>query len=155
MAHATQKRRLRATQIRDFSAICDAYHAGFNLEGICEVLGKRVSRKRLTAALEWEREQMVLRTEIQSVYDALLETRRLRVTGHRILERRLRSITGGCARFAIRDVQRLIDAELEYTDRLRALTEQVDVGEGDADIADLPAGLFRPDIEPVPGDDAS
>ena len=141
--------------IQRYIAICNAYHAGFNLAGICEWTGHKVTHRQLGSALDWEREQIVIRSEIESLYDALLATRRLRSQANRILQEQWQSVTAKVRRFAIKEVQELIDAELGYSDRIRELARAVDAVEGHEGLANLPAGIFSADLEPDRGDGAA
>lgn len=141
--------------IQRYIRICEAYHAGFDLEGIKHWTGEAVTHRQLGSALEWEREQLVIRSEIQSLCDAILETRRLRVKANKILDAQWTSLTTRTRRFAIKEVQELIDAELGYSDRIRELAQKVDAAEGHEGLANLPAGLFSADLEPEGSDGAA
>ena len=138
--------------IQRYIQICEAYHAGFDLASIKELLGSRITSLEVEAALDWERDQVLVRSEIQSVYDALLATRDLRKKANLILDTQYYSVTAKTRRFAIKDVQELIDAELRYSDRLRELAGEVDNVQEHVGLASLPAGIFSEDLEPESGD---
>ena len=146
--------RARAT-IQRYIAICEAYHAGFDIEGISVWVGSKVTMRQLGSALEWEREQVVIRSEIQSTFDALIETRRLRVKANKVLDAQWSSLTARTRRFAIKEVKELIDAELGYSNRIRELAREVDAAEGHEGLSNLPAGIFSADLEPDGGDGAA
>lgn len=136
-------------------AICQCYHAGFTRAEIAEYLDKRVSEKRVEDALLWEQKQIVLRSEVQSVYDAWVQVRALKRKANAVLERQFLSLTAKTRRFAIKEIAELIDQELEYANRLRELSREVITDAGHVDIANLPAGVFSADLEPDGGGDTS
>jgi len=139
-------------QVRDYIRICECYHAGFNATEISKYIGKRVSIPLINAALEWEHSQMVLRSEIQSLFDALLQVRELKKKATLLLDRQLSSVVCEVPGGAIRDLQRLIEAEVDYARRIRELSEQVDDVPGRSDFDNLPAGFFSADLEPGGGE---
>ena len=135
-------------QVRDYVRICECYHAGFNATEISRYIGKRITFAQVDAALEWEHSQMVLRSEIQAMWDALIETRELKKKANIILDRQLSSVTGQVAHGAVRDVERLIEAEVHYASRIRELSGDVAAVPEFADFGSLPRGIFSADLEP-------
>lgn len=146
---------LRQSTIQKYVNICQAYHSGFSLQEIKVLLGNRIKASDIEAALAWERQQLLVRSEIQSLYDALIATRELRKKANLILNVQYNSVMARVRRFAIKEVQELIDAELAYSDRIRDLVRQVDDVSGHAGLESLPAGIFTEDIEPGGGDDGA
>lgn len=146
---------LQQRTIRRYVRICEAYHAGFDLQGIKQLVGSRVTHADLQKALAWEREQVLLRSEIESLYDALLATRKLRRQANLILDTQYKSVMAKTRRFAIKEVQELIDAELEYSNRIRELAKAIDDIQGHAGLRSLPPGIFTADLEPDGGDGGS
>lgn len=138
--------------VQEFMAICEAYHAGFDVAGIAQLLGKRISQLRVEQALDWEREQLLMRSEIQSLYDALLETRKLRKQANQVLAAQWHSVATKTSRFAIKEVRELIEQELQYAERIRELATEIDGVSGYEGLRNLPAGLFSEDLEPGGGD---
>ena len=131
-----------------YPEVCEAYHAGFSLAEIKQLLSSRITALDVEAALDWEREQLLVRSEILALYDAVVETRRLRKQANLVLEVQYKSVMAKTRRFAIKEVQELIDAELGYWERIRELTAQVDEVSGHAGLGSLPAGIFTEDLEP-------
>ncbi len=138
--------------IRKYIRICEAFHAGFDLQGIKQVVDSQITHVDLERALAWEREQVLVRSEIQSLYDALLATRKLRKQANLILDAQYNSVMSKTRRFAIKEVQELIDAELEYSNRIRELAKSLDHVSGHAGLESLPAGIFSASLEPDAGD---
>ena len=135
-----------------YSEVCEAYHAGFSLTEIKELVSSRITLLDIERALDWEREQVLVRSEILSLYDALLATRRLRKQANMVLDRQYKSLTAKTRRYAIKEVQELIDAELGYQSRIRELAGSVENVSGHAGLESLPAGIFSTDIEPAGSD---
>ena len=138
-----------------YAEICEAYHAGFSLSEIKVLISSRITLLEVEAALEWEREQVLVRSEICALYDAVVETRKLRKQANRVLEVQYRSVMAKTRRFAIKEVQELIDAELKYWERIRELKGQIDDVSGHAGLGSIPAGIFTEDLEPDSGDGGS
>lgn len=135
-----------------YPEVLEAHHAGFSLVEIKQLVSSRITRADLEEALEWEQEQLVVRSELLSLYEALSETRTLRKRANMVLEAQYRSLTARTRRFAIKEVQELINVELEYKSRIRELAAQVDDVSGHAGLESLPAGIFSEDLEPDGGD---
>ena len=143
---------LDSKKAKRYAEICEAFHAGFSLSEIKVLISSRITLLELEAALDWEREQLLVRSEIVALYDAIVATRRLRKRANLVLDVQYTSIMAKTRRFAIKEVQELIDAELGYWERIRALKEQVDEVSGHAGLGSLPAGIFTEDLEPDGGD---
>lgn len=143
---------LDSKKVKRYSDICEAHHAGFSVTEIKQLISSRITTLDVEAALEWEREQLLVRSEILALYDAVIETRRLRKRANLVLEVQYRSVMAKTRRFAIKEVQELIDAELGYWERIRELKAQVDEVSGHAGLESLPAGIFTEDLEPDTSD---
>ena len=143
---------LSSSKVKRYSDICEAHHAGFSVTEIKQLISSRITTIDVEAALEWEREQLLVRSEILSLYDAIIEMRRLRKQANLVLKVQGKSVMAKTWRFAIKEIKELIDAEVGYWERIRELKAQVDEVSGHAGLEILPAGIFTEDLEPDASD---
>ena len=76
----------KSKQEQEFRITCSCYHAGFSKTEIEKELGKSVSKAYIEEALEWEQQQIIPRNEIGALYDALIQTRKLKKQANQMLQ---------------------------------------------------------------------
>lgn len=128
---------------RGYIEICECERAGLSLSETSEYLRIPISEYKWKQALAWYYNQISVRSEIESVYNAYKQVQELKRDASAFFRAQRTNVMMDAKRINIRDIERLIDKELEYADRIRELARQIVGGAGDDDIRDLPNWILE------------
>ena len=136
--------RLASKTEKVYIEICRCERAGLSRAEAGEALGAPISEYRWKQALAWHYNQISVRSEIESVYNALKQTQELKRDAQAFFRIQRTTVMMKSKGVNVRDIEMLIARELEYVDRIRELAQQVVdeaevVGDAEEDaIGDLP-----------------
>lgn len=132
--------RLPTKTEKRYMKICDCERAGLSYiqtnERLLRLEGFSISEHVWKRALEWQSNQISVRLEIESLYRAYLQVQELKRAAISFLIDQQEAIGKDPEKINIRSIERLIDKELEYANKIRELTGQLVSGEGQDDFGD-------------------
>lgn len=123
---------------RGYIEICRCERSGFSRTETSDYLGMPITEYKWKQALAWYYNQISVRTEIESVFNAFKQTQELKREAFAFFRMQRDTVMMDAKKINVRDIERLIDKELKYADRLRELAKQIVGDAGHDDIADLP-----------------
>jgi len=135
MAHKSTK------QQQEFARICTYYHNGFSKAEIEKHLGKRVPKAYIEQALKWEKEQAMRLDEKLTLHNARSQIRQLKKQANLLLQQNSRALQPNyntCITL-IRQISELVEAEVEYTNRIKTLAATE--SEGSRSLLEIFAGF--------------